>query len=74
MIKVCLLQVCYQVHGVELDGILLRVPFSGHCDGQGFAGDSKKLGLGSFQLSVVQVYLKATLKDQMKVLRECGFE
>lgn len=66
MIKVCLLQVCYQVHGVELDGILLGVPFSGHCDGQGLTGDSKKLGLGSFQLSVVQVYLKSTLKEQMK--------
>lgn len=54
------------MHGVELDGVLLGVPFSGHRDGQGLAGDSKELGLGSFQLPVVQVYLKATLKDQMK--------
>ena len=57
---------CYQVHGIELDGVLLGVPFCGHCDGQRLAGDSKELGLGSFQLPVVQVYLKATLKDQMK--------
>lgn len=57
---------CYQVHGVELDGVLLAVPFRGHCNGQGLAGNSKELGLGSFQLPVVQVYLKATLKDQMK--------
>lgn len=54
------------MHGVELDGVLLGVPFSGHRDGQGLAGDSEELGLGSFQLPVVQVYLKATLKDQMK--------
>lgn len=54
------------MHSVELDGVLLGVPFSGHCDGQGLAGNSKELGLGSFQLSVVQVYLKATLKEQMK--------
>lgn len=53
------------MHGVELDGVLLGVPLGGHCDGQGLAGDSKELGLGSFQLPVVQVYLKATLKDQV---------
>lgn len=66
MIKVCLLQVCYQVHGVELDGVQLGVPFSGHSNGQSLTGDGKQLGLGSFQLSVVQVDLKATLKEQIK--------
>lgn len=55
------------MHGVELDGVLLRVPLGGHCDGQGLTGDSKELGLGSFQLPVVQVYLKAALKEQMKI-------
>jgi hypothetical protein len=54
------------VHSVELDGILLGVPFSGDCNSQGLTGNSKELGLGSFQLPVVQVYLKAALKDQMK--------
>lgn len=56
----------YQVHGVELDSVLLGVPFSGHCNGQGLTGDSEELGLGCFQFPVVQVYLKATLKDQTK--------
>lgn len=69
----------YQVHGVELDGVLLGVPFSGYCNGQSLTGDSKELGLGSFQLPVIQVYLKAILKDQMKNLSgllsgiECPF-
>lgn len=56
----------YQVHGVELDSVLLGVPLCGHCDSQGLAGDSEELGLGSFQLPVVQVDLKATLKDQTR--------
>lgn len=55
---------CYQVHGVHLDGVLLGVPLSGHSNGQGLAGDSEELALGCPQLPVVQVDLKATLKDQ----------
>lgn len=57
---------CYQVHGVHLDGVLLGVPLGGHSNGQGLAGDSEELALGRPQLPVVQVDLKATLKDQME--------
>lgn len=56
----------YQVHGVCLDGVLLGVPLSGHSDGQGLAGDGEELGLGSPQLPVVQIDLKASLKEQVK--------
>lgn len=62
------------MHGVELDGVLLGVPFRGHCNGQGLTGDGEELGLGSFQLPVVQVDLKATWKDQMKTPQVRGIE
>lgn len=67
---------CYQVHGVGLDGVLLGVPLRGHRDSQGLAGDGEELGLGRLQLPVVQVDLKATLKDETRASQGllCGAE
>lgn len=56
------------MHRVELDGVFLGIPFRCHCNGQGLAGDSEELGLGRFQLSVVQVYFKASWGIRVEIL------
>lgn len=58
----------HQVHSVELDGVFLGVPFCCHCNGQDFTGDSEELALGCFQLSVVQVYFKASWGIRVEIL------
>lgn len=54
------------MHGVELDGVFLGVPFRRHCDGQSLTGDGEELGLRRFQLAVVQVYFKASWGSKQK--------
>lgn len=58
----------HQVHGVELDGVFLGVPFRRHCDGQSLTGDGEELGLRRFQLVVVQVYFKASWGIRAEIL------